>query len=288
MLRFKRSLAALAALWAVGAAGAAQAEPFGTKAENTLATALVGSCLPLATTSPRKPSGMYWVKLPNSNRSALFYCKNDDGPDENFNGVRGGWTLVWSNLRGGKGKLTSDMHWGASIETMPRYNGSADPDVTPDLQSFETFTGLRWWKAIGEAGRREMLYEWARDYSDTRILDRRAACPFALNTDTNYTVVFNSAGCKPLIGTDMPGLFGYHNGRQWTTVDRDNDTYGVNCAGLYSGNPWWYGACWSGAIAGGGEDNGGDYKNGAHWTGSANSWGDASGGGAGNGWIYVR
>ena len=288
MLQSKLSLAALAVVCGAALASPAPAETISIQSENTPATALAGSCLPLATTNPRKRSGMYWIKLPGG-KTAMFYCKNDAGVDENFGGVQGGWTLVWSNLRGGKGKLTSDMHWGASTETLPRYRGGADPDATADLQSFEVFTGLKWWKAMSEAGRREMLYEWAPDYTDNRQVVRRAGCPFTLNTATNYTITFTAAGCRPLVGSDLPGLFGYHSGRPWTTVDRDNDAYPSNCAALYSGNPWWYGSCWSGSISGGGEDNGSDYRNGAHWIGSVTGWGDTAGAsGAGNGWIYVR
>lgn len=35
----------------------------------------------------------------------------------------------------------------------------------------------------------------------------------------------------------------YHNGRPFTTKDRDNDAYGYNCASSYSG-AWWYNACY--------------------------------------------
>jgi hypothetical protein len=84
-------------------------------------------------------------------------------------------------------------------------------------------------------------------------------------------------------------LFTDHNGRPFTTYDRDNDAYGpANCATSYSNSPFWYGACWSGSINGGGEWSGSGYLNGAYWTGSDNFWGTDSGTGAGNGWIFVR
>ena len=37
----------------------------------------------------------------------------------------------------------------------------------------------------------------------------------------------------------------YHNSRPFTTVDRDNDEYGTNCAHNYGNSGWWYGACYS-------------------------------------------
>lgn len=35
----------------------------------------------------------------------------------------------------------------------------------------------------------------------------------------------------------------YHNGMKFSSVDRDNDLNGGNCAG--SGGPWWHNSCFS-------------------------------------------
>ena len=38
--------------------------------------------------------------------------------------------------------------------------------------------------------------------------------------------------------------FTSHNGRKFSTKDKDNDSYpDMNCAGKYSTGAWWYGAC---------------------------------------------
>ena len=43
----------------------------------------------------------------------------------------------------------------------------------------------------------------------------------------------------------------YHNGRQFSTYDRDNDVWGNNCANWPSwGGAWWYGACWHSNLNG--------------------------------------
>jgi hypothetical protein len=275
-----RTIAATAALLFATAANAQSSAP--PEARNSRATALRQSCNMLADTSAK--SGFYWVTF-DSDHQVLMYCNNEISNQ----GVRGGWTLVWSNLRGGQGKLASDLHWGASIQTLPRYKGAMITQAAADLQSFEVFTGLRWWRAIMDGGgRREMVYEWSHNYGDLRQVDHRAACSFDLNPADSWMITFNAAACKADVGPDLPELFTTHNGKRWSTVDRDNDEYTDNCSAAYSGSPWWYTACWGGSISGGGERGGAGYFNGAYWRGSDKKWGDADGTGAGNGWIYIR
>jgi hypothetical protein len=287
--------ATVTALPALLVASPTVAQPLAVRTENTQAAPLAGSCLPLArptSDAGSEPSGFYWIRLrQNPNVDVVMYCNNRVA----YNGLRGGWTLVWSNLRGGRGKLTSDMHWGASIETLPRYRGasalgaqSGDGPGFGDLQSFEVYTGLRWWHGmIYNGGRREMLYDWAHNYGDQGQLDRRAACRFELNQPADWTITFPST-CERLIGTELPELFTYHNGQRWSTVDADNDNHTTNCAARYSGSPWWYNGCWRGSISGGGESQGDGINNGAYWRDNNPGWGRADGMGAGNGWIYIR
>jgi hypothetical protein len=189
-------------------------------------------------------------------------------------------------LRGGKGKLTSDMSWGMSIGTLPRYRGAAVLNAGADRQSFEVYTGLKWWKPL--MGRKEMMYEWAHDFGDERQIDQRAACTFDLNAVDHWMITFNQANCAADPGSKMPGLFTYSSGRRWSTADADNDDYTGACGKTYTGSPWWYGGCWTGSISGGGEDNGDGHFNGAYWVESDPRWGSADGTGAGNGWIYIR
>lgn len=84
-------------------------------------------------------------------------------------------------------------------------------------------------------------------------------------------------------------MVSYVNGLKFSAWDKDNDSSATNCAGTYTGSPFWYNACWSGSIWGGGEDFGDGHYPGAHWTISSQSWA-ATGGvtGAGYGWFFVK
>ena len=52
-------------------------------------------------------------------------------------------------------------------------------------------------------------------------------------------------------GTTSYDALSYHNGKMFSTYDRDNDEWGNNCANYNSwGGAWWYGACWHSNLNG--------------------------------------
>ncbi|MDH5730514.1 MAG: fibrinogen-related protein, partial [Gammaproteobacteria bacterium] len=144
-------------------------------------------------------------------------------------------------------------------------------------------------------------YAWSFDYGEG--ISQHYRVPFALDADNNYTITFEQSNG---IGSSVPGIVLSSNGLPFSTYDNDNDLSASHCARAYSDAPWWYGACWSGSIIGGGEwggtfANGGGISNGttnivdvvgyvnaAYWVGSIASWGTVDGAGGGNGWIFVR
>lgn len=236
------------------------------------ATTAASSCADMHSKVPAAGNGIYWVKPASASSAFRVYC------DMSADG--GGWTLVWSNLRGGRGKVTTELQWGAAINTLPRIRG----ELSSDLESFEVYTGLKHWTGLSPNGL--LRYDWSHDYGS--VLDHNYRCPYTLDSAQNYRINFVTANCEQLIGTVTPGLVASHNGQQFTTYDRDNDTNPANCAGSYTETPWWYGDCWNGSINGGGENEGNNYLNGAYWVSASVSWGAVDGSGAGNGWIYVK
>jgi hypothetical protein len=190
----------------------------------------------------------------------------------------GGWTLVWSNLRGGRGKPMTEIQWATAINTPPRVSGA----LGPDLEQFIVYTGLKHWPAL--APNNLLRYSWANDYGSP--IDQSYRCTFGF-TLPNY--VLGLLSCTQLVGSTVPGLFTYHNNRPFTTYDRDNDSYGsANCAASYTNTPFWYVNCWDGSINGGGEVATTNHVNGAYWVGSGTGCGSDNGTGGGNGWMFVK
>ena len=228
------------------------------------------SCAALLTARPGIASNFYWLKPETSAVPFRSYCDMvTDG---------GGWTLVWSNLRGRRGKPMSELQWATAINTLPLYSSG---EVVPDLESFMVYTGLKHWTEL--APNSLLRYSWANDYGSP--IDQSYRCTFGF-TEPNYAL--GLIRCTQLVGDVAPGLFTRHNNRSFSTYDRDNDTYAENCAALYGDTPFWYDSCWTGSISGGGENEGEANFNGAYWMNDTNAWGTDDGQGAGNGWMFVK
>jgi hypothetical protein len=237
------------------------------------------SCAALHQQRPELPSGVYWLAPSSAPAAFEAYCDMEtDG---------GGWTLVWSNLRGGRGKPATELQWGPAIHTLPRVSGQ----LSADLESFVVYTGLAHWVPMAPAF--QLRYSWANDYGSE--IDQSYRCTFNLTTAT-YVLSFNTSTCEQLVGDVVPGLVVTSNGKAFSTYDADHDDRpdsAEGCAQLYTNSPWWYANCWSGSINGGGElsvsgANVGQHFNGAYWVAAVAAWGTDNGQGAGNGWIFVR
>lgn len=239
--------------------------PYGTK-ENPAT-----NCKDLLTKVPLSKTGVYYVDPDGAAGDAAYQVFCDMTTDG------GGWTLVWNNLRGGAGKPMTNLGWVAATTTLPMVKGV----LSENPETFVVFTGLGRWMQLGAT---QLRYSWANDYGSP--IDQSMRCTYNLDANANYTI--NMSNCVELVGSVVPGLFTSHNGKPFTTIDADHDSYGTNCAALYTNSPWWYTSCWDGNINGGGENIASGYKNAAYWTGSANVDGTDAGIGGGNGWIFVR
>ncbi len=228
------------------------------------------SCWDIRAKSPFAADGVYWLDPDGGGPIAPFQALCDMTTDG------GGWTLVWSNLRGGTGKHETSMNWATATKTQPLVKGT----IGADKEKFQVYTGLSLWVEMLQLGQGELRYTWANDFGSA--IDQAAMCKVTLNASANYTISLTN--CKQLVGSTMMGLVSYHNNRAFRTIDND----ATGCSKQYSNTPWFYVGCWDGSINGGGQNSGGNYYNGAYWAGSAQQWGADNGQGAGNGWIWVR
>ncbi len=234
------------------------------------------NCATLKTDQPAAKTGIYWVQ-PVSGRSAFqAFCDMDtDG---------GGWTLVWSNLKGGRGKPATELSWGAAINTLPRFLG----EPSTDLESFQVYTGVSIWSSLSPNNL--LRYDWSPEYGAGVV--ERAKMNYSLNSASYWAL--STSNLVQMVGSVAPGLWAQgHSGSasvavNFSTYDGDHDSNSGNCAAYYTNTPGWYVSCWSGSISGGGELSGLGFANAAFWSGASNSIGDSNGNGYGNGWMYVK
>lgn len=173
----------------------------------------------------------------------------------NMSQYGGGWTLVALNNKAIPGHPIPSPTWNNVVN-----NNYTSGSFGNNVNNFDMHVGLKYWNYFGKT-----LMVQAGTASNA-ITDRAYMSRFKLEEDNNYKLILGGYSNK--VGTLTAGLYSYHNGRMMTTMDVDNDAYGYNCSNSYNNAPWWYGACWSGNIWGGGSMSSG-YGDWGYWTSSS-------------------
>lgn len=229
-------------------------------ADGTTQDLAVDAVKDILTVNPDAQTGWYWVKI--GTQAYQFWI------DTAFEG--GGWTLVINN-RAGNGGIGEIGYSNATTKVI-NSRGAYGSGNTP--ADFNLWVGLDAWDTIvdnNNLGRNvcEFVATSYRQLNDSANHTKRAKW-----TWTGWGPTYAWAGANNLttqLGTPDPGLWTYHiaNGYNLTAHDDDNDVYGSNCANLYGGHPWWFGACWSGNMWG---STSGSYQDAPFWNSSGSDY----------------
>ncbi|KAJ8396638.1 hypothetical protein AAFF_G00017040 [Aldrovandia affinis] len=155
-------------------------------------------------------SGMYLVKPDNTNRLMQVWCDQRHDP--------GGWTVI---QRRQDGSVNFFRNW----ETYKQGFGNIDGEYWLGLEN------LYW---LTNQGNYKLLVTM-EDWSGRKVFAEYAS--FRLEPEADFY--------KLRVGRyhgNAGDSLTWHNGKQFTTLDRDHDVYTGNCAHYQKGG-WWYNAC---------------------------------------------
>jgi hypothetical protein len=142
-------------------------------------------------------------------------------------------------------------------------NVNLNGTLSADISTFDLFLGVKYWNTMGTHARLDMG-------ASPESLSHRAFYDFSLDEGNNYTLVMsNESVTIHTEGTESPGMYTYHNGRQLSTRDADHDSYTSNCSNYYYESAWWYGNCWDGSFWGGGLEV---LQDAPYWSGTSTEY----------------
>ncbi|KAK1329254.1 hypothetical protein QTO34_011434 [Cnephaeus nilssonii] len=155
-------------------------------------------------------SGIYMIKPENSNGPMQLWCENSLDP--------GGWTVIQKRT---DGSVNFFRNW----DNYKKGFGNIDGEYWLGLENIYMLSNQDNYKLLIEL----------EDWSDKKVYAEYSS--FRLEPESEFY--------RLRLGT-YQGNAGdsmmWHNGKQFTTLDRDKDMYAGNCAHFHKGG-WWYNAC---------------------------------------------
>ncbi|KAM9393012.1 angiopoietin-related protein 2b [Pholidichthys leucotaenia] len=157
-----------------------------------------------------KSSGMYLVKPENANRLMQVWCDQRHDP--------GGWTVIQRRV---DGSVNFFRNW----ETYKQGFGNIDGEYWLGLENIYWLTNQANYK----------LLVTLEDWSGRKVFAEYASFRVEPEADFYKLRVGRYHG-------NAGDSLTWHNGKQFTTLDRDHDAYTGNCAHYQKGG-WWYNSC---------------------------------------------
>ena len=169
-------------------------------------------------------SGHYWIN-PDGNGDFIVYCDMSK-----LDGVKNGWTILqrrinnsvdfdkpWNDYKTGFGNLDSNFWLG--LEKIRRITNSA---------TYQLYVAVQF----------QNVDVAAQSGQSVRFAEYNS---FSLATEaSNYQLSIGSYNST--ISTAGDSLISRHNGKYFSTSDRDNDNSPPNCAEQYQSG-WWFNGC---------------------------------------------
>ncbi|XP_034047616.1 angiopoietin-related protein 2-like [Thalassophryne amazonica] len=155
-------------------------------------------------------SALYLLKPDNSNRIMQVWCDQRHDP--------GGWVVI---QRRQDGSVNFFRNWA----TYKQGFGNIDGEYWLGLENIHWLTNQGTFK----------LLVTLEDWSGRRTFAEYASFRIESEADAYRLRVGQYHG-------NAGDSLTWHNGKQFTTLDRDHDTYAGNCAHYQKGG-WWYNAC---------------------------------------------
>ncbi|KAM6948886.1 angiopoietin-related protein 1-like [Aplochiton taeniatus] len=168
-----------------------------------------GDCLQ-AQEAGHTTSGMYLVKPGEAKRPAQVWC--EQGMDN------GGWTVIQSRR---DGSVNFFRNW----DSYKSGFGNIDGEYWLGLENIYNLGKQRDYRLLVE------LEDW---------MGKKVYAQY-----NSFHLEPESEGYRLRLGTyqgNAGDSLSSHNGKQFTTLDRDKDTFSGNCAHFHKGG-WWYNAC---------------------------------------------
>ncbi|XP_068617108.1 angiopoietin-related protein 2b [Brachionichthys hirsutus] len=183
--------------------------PTGTQSPSSRPSGPFKDCLQ-ALEDGHNTSGMCLVKPENANRLMQVWCDQRHDP--------GGWTVIQRRL---DGSVNFFRNW----ETYKQGFGNIDGEYWLGLEN------IYWLTSQGNYKLLVTLEDWA---------GRKVFAEYA-----SFRVEPEADFYKLRVGRyhgNAGDSLTWHNGKQFTTLDRDHDAYTGNCAHYQKGG-WWYNSC---------------------------------------------
>ncbi|XP_031705567.1 angiopoietin-related protein 2b [Anarrhichthys ocellatus] len=155
-------------------------------------------------------SSMYLVKPDNANRLMQVWCDQRHDP--------GGWTVIQRRM---DGSVNFFRNW----ETYKQGFGNIDGEYWLGLENIYWLTNQANYK----------LLVTLEDWSGRKVFAEYASFRVEPEADFYKLRVGRYHG-------NAGDSLTWHNGKQFTTLDRDHDAYTGNCAHYQKGG-WWYNSC---------------------------------------------